>query len=87
MIGKLLPSSLYSTGASIVAMVGFGIGPILGAGVGGYVYQHAGPVVLYSGASALALGGGAAAWVALSPPELSSPSPGARTTALAEPPA
>ena len=73
-IGKLLPSSLYSTGASIVAMVGFGIGPILGAGAGGYIYQHAGPVVLYSGASALALGGGAAAWVALSPPELSRPS-------------
>ena len=31
-VGKLLPSSLYSTGNSIAAMVGFGIGPIIGAG-------------------------------------------------------
>ena len=83
-VGRLLPSSLYSTGASIVAMVGFGIGPILGAGVGGYVYQHAGAVVLYSGASALALGGGAAAWVALSTPELSNPAPAAPSTSLTE---
>ncbi len=34
-VGKLLPSSLYSTGNSIGAMVGFGISPIIGAGLGG----------------------------------------------------
>jgi PPP family 3-phenylpropionic acid transporter len=73
-IGRLLPSSLYSTGNSVAAMVGFGIGPMLGAGFGGFVYEHAGPVVLYSGASALALGGGVVAWFALSTPALSQPS-------------
>jgi len=72
-IGKLLPSSLYSTGNSVAAMVGFGIGPILGAGIGGLVYEHVGPVALYSGASALALGGGVIAWLALSTPELARP--------------
>jgi hypothetical protein len=56
-------------------MVAFGIGPILGAGIGGFVYEHAGPVVLYSGASALSLGGGVVAWFALSTPALSRPSP------------
>ena len=74
-IGRLLPSSLYSTGNSVAAMVAFGIGPILGAGIGGFVYEHAGPVVLYSGASALSLGGGVVAWFALSTPTLSRPSP------------
>ncbi len=74
-IGRLVPSSLYSTGNSIAQMVGFGIGPILGAGIGGFVYQHAGPAVLYAGASALALAGGVVAWFALSTPTLSAPGP------------
>jgi MFS family permease len=72
-VGRLLPSSLYSTGNSVAAMVGFGIGPIIGAGVGGFVYQEAGTTVLYLGASGLAVAGAIAAWVALSTPELSLP--------------
>ena len=72
-IGRLLPSSLYSTGNSVAAMVGFGIGPIIGAGVGGFVYQEAGTTVLYLGASGLAVAGAIAAWIALSTPELSRP--------------
>ncbi len=72
-VGRLLPSTLYSTGNSVAQMVGFGIGPILGAGIGGYVYQHAGTVVLYSGASALAVAGGIVAWFALSTPSLAEP--------------
>lgn len=72
-VGRMVPSHLYSTGASMVAMVGFGIGPILGAGGGGWVYQHVGPLALYCGASSLALGAGLAAWFALSAPELAEP--------------
>lgn len=72
-IGRLLPSSLYSTGNSVAQMVGFGLGPILGAGIGGYVYQHLGPGVLYAGASALALSGALVAWFALRIPELDMP--------------
>ncbi|HSD49711.1 MAG TPA: MFS transporter [Actinomycetota bacterium] len=74
-VGRLLPSNLYSTGNSLAQMVGFGIGPIIGAGIGGFVYQEAGPVVLYAGASVLAVGGAIAAWIALSTPALSRPSP------------
>jgi PPP family 3-phenylpropionic acid transporter len=73
-VGRLLPSNLYSTGNAVTAMVGFGIGPIIGAGVGGFVYQTAGSLILYSGASVLAVCGAIAAWFALSPPELSQPS-------------
>ena len=72
-IGRLLPSSLYSTGNSVAQMVGFGLGPILGAGIGGYVYQHLGPGVLYAGASVLALAGAVVAWFALKIPELDLP--------------
>lgn len=72
-VGRLMPSALYSTANSVREMVMLGIGPILGAGIGGFVYQRAGTVVLYSGASALALGGAVVAWFALSTPDLSDP--------------
>lgn len=73
-VGRLLPPNLYSTGNAVTAMVGFGIGPIIGAGLGGFVYQGAGALTLYLGAAILAVCGAIAAWVALSPPELSRPS-------------
>jgi MFS transporter, PPP family, 3-phenylpropionic acid transporter len=72
-VGRLIPPSLYSTANSVREMVMLGIGPILGAGIGGFVYQHAGTVVLYLGASALALAGAVVAWFALSTPALSEP--------------
>ena len=34
-IGRMLPSNLYSTGQSLAATMGFGIAPIIGAGLGG----------------------------------------------------
>jgi PPP family 3-phenylpropionic acid transporter len=72
-VGKLLPSSLYSTGNSIGAMVGFGIGPIIGAGLGGVVYGRLGSTTLFIGSAVLALLGGVAALVALRTPELDTP--------------
>jgi PPP family 3-phenylpropionic acid transporter len=72
-VGRLMPPTLYSTANSMREMVMLGIGPILGAGIGGFVYQHAGTVVLYTGASSLALAGAVVAWFALSTPALSEP--------------
>jgi PPP family 3-phenylpropionic acid transporter len=72
-VGKLLPSSLYSTGNSIAAMVGFGIGPIIGAGLGGVVYGRLGSTTLFVGSAVLALLGGVAAMVALRIPALDTP--------------
>ena len=72
-IGRILPPSLYSTGQSMVATVGFGIAPILGAGIGGFVFESFGDVTLYVGASALALAGAVAAWLALSDPAVARP--------------
>lgn len=65
-IGRMVPAGLYSTGQSLAATMGFGIAPIIGAGLGGLVFDRFGPVTLYVSASLLALGGGAVAWIALS---------------------
>jgi MFS transporter, PPP family, 3-phenylpropionic acid transporter len=72
-VGKLLPPSLYSSGNSIAGMVGFGIGPIIGAGLGGIVYDRLGSTTLFVGSSAVALLAGVAAMIALRTPELDSP--------------
>jgi MFS transporter, PPP family, 3-phenylpropionic acid transporter len=72
-VGRLLPSSLYSTGNSVAGMVGFGLAPIVGAGLGGVVYQSVGPTALFVGASVLAVSAGLVAWFALSTPALSDP--------------
>jgi PPP family 3-phenylpropionic acid transporter len=73
-VGRMLPSTLYSTGNAIGAMVGFGIGPIVGAGIGGLVYDAVGAVALYVGASSLALAGAVVAWFVLDVPALARPS-------------
>src|SRR6266566_24948 len=75
-VGRLLPRSLYSTGNAVGQMVSFGIGPILGAGLGGFVYQHLGARTLYVSACVLALGAALVAWFALATPALSEPDVG-----------
>jgi MFS transporter, PPP family, 3-phenylpropionic acid transporter len=86
-IGRLVPSTLYSSANAVAAMVGFGIGPILGAGIGGIVFDHAGSVVLYTSASILAAGGAAIAWVALHTPALDEPGAADEVGLSGEPPA
>jgi PPP family 3-phenylpropionic acid transporter len=67
-VGTLLPKSLYSTGQSLMSTVAFGIGPIVGGAVGGWVFQHLGAEDLYLGAAVFALVGGAVVWLSLSEP-------------------
>jgi PPP family 3-phenylpropionic acid transporter len=74
-IGRMVPSTLYSTGQSLAMTVGFGIAPILGAGVGGLVFDGFGPVTLYVAASAMTLCGAGVAWVVLGAASLSGPTP------------
>jgi MFS transporter, PPP family, 3-phenylpropionic acid transporter len=81
-VGRLLPRSLYSTGNAVGQMVAFGIGPILGAGLGGIVYQRLGAPTLYLGACALAFAAAGIAWFALSPPALSRPEPAPEADAV-----
>ncbi len=68
-VGRLLPPTLYSTGQSLSSTVGFGLGPIIGGAVGGWVFEHIGAEALYLGASVLALIGGTIVWFTLSGPQ------------------
>ncbi len=74
-VGKMLPPTLYSTGQSMAMTVGLGVAPILGAGIGGFVYDALGPVTLYAIASGLALSAAGSAWFVLSTPALARPEP------------
>jgi PPP family 3-phenylpropionic acid transporter len=85
-IGRLVPSMLYSSANSVAAMVGFGIGPILGAGIGGILYDRAGTLVLYASASMLALLGAFISWFALDTPALDEPASPVAVGLEAEPP-
>ena len=55
-IGRLLPPNLYATGNAVLVDGGVRDRPDLGAGIGGFIYQHLGAPVLYASASALARG-------------------------------
>jgi PPP family 3-phenylpropionic acid transporter len=72
-IGRMVPPSLYATGQSLATTVAFGIAPILGAGLGGYVFEVFGSLISFVGASVLAVAGGVAAWFALSDPAVAAP--------------
>jgi MFS family permease len=82
-VGRLLPPTLYSTGQSMVQTVALGIAPILGAGIGGVVFQNLGPLTLYVGASCLAVCGAIGAWFALSSPAVALPEAEVDTLAAA----
>jgi predicted MFS family arabinose efflux permease len=83
-VGRLLPSSLYATGQSIANTVAFGIGPIVGATIGGLIFQHVGPRALYGGAACLAAIAAVVAWRTLAAPAFIRP--GAIPAPVAIPP-
>jgi MFS transporter, PPP family, 3-phenylpropionic acid transporter len=72
-VGRLLPRSLYATGQSMTNTVAFGIASILGGTTGGWIYQHVGPVALYAGASAFAVGAALIAWRTLTAADFTRP--------------
>ncbi len=52
-------------------MVGQGLGPVLGASIGGVVYGRFGPPTLFLGAAASSLLAAIVIWFTLSPPAFS----------------
>lgn len=72
-VGRMVPPSLYATGQSIASTVGFGVAPIVGGVLGGYVYETFGPVTMYVMASGLVLLGAAVSWITLATPEFGRP--------------
>jgi len=84
-VGKLLPKSLYSSGQALAGTVAFGIAPIIGGQLGGFIYGTFGSVTLYVVASALAFAGGAFAFLALETLALTRPATGVEVQASIEP--
>ena len=70
-VGKLVPKHLQATGQSLMQMVGQGLGPVLGASIGGVVYGRYGPRALFLGAAASTLLAAMVIWFTLSPPAFS----------------
>jgi MFS transporter, PPP family, 3-phenylpropionic acid transporter len=84
-VGKMVPSSLYATGQSIASTMGFGVAPIVGGVLGGYVYETFGPVTMYVMASGLVVVGAALSWITLSTPEFGRPGVGEPGTPVSPP--
>jgi PPP family 3-phenylpropionic acid transporter len=82
-VGRLVPSSLYATGQSLSQTVYFGIGPIVGGAVGGFVYGSVGPTALYLGASVVTLAGAAVVWATLTSPAFTGALPEAEAERIA----
>jgi MFS transporter, PPP family, 3-phenylpropionic acid transporter len=70
-VGKLVPKHLQATGQSMMQMVGQGLGPVLGASIGGVIYGRSGPRALFLVAAASTLLAAMVIWFTLSPPAFS----------------
>lgn len=70
-VGKLVPPHLQATGQSMMQMVGQGLGPVLGASIGGVIYGRFGPPTLFLCAAASTLLAAIVIWFTLSPPAFS----------------
>jgi len=64
--GRLVPERLRNTGQALMQISTVGIGPVVGAAVGGLVYRHLGPPTLFASAAVLASVGAIVVWRALS---------------------
>ena len=62
---RLVRPHLRNTGQALMQIATWGIGPILGPAIGGFVYVHAGPPTLFAGAAVLASGAVALTWWSL----------------------
>lgn len=63
---RLVPVAMRASGQGLLQVAG-GLGPVVGAAAGGFVYETLGPQALFVGAAALMLGGAGLAAVALRP--------------------
>ena len=70
-VGKLVPRHLQATGQSVMQMVGQGLGPVLGASIGGVVYGRLGPPALFLGAAGSVMLAALVIWFTLSLPAFS----------------
>ena len=71
--GRLVPKELRTTGQVLMQTTAMGLGPILGAAIGGVVYARLGARALFAGAAVLTVVGAVVVWNALSSPAFARP--------------
>lgn len=64
--GRLVPERLRNTGQALMQVFAAGIGPIVGAAIGGFVYRHLGASTLFAWSAAFTAIGAAIVWLSLS---------------------
>ncbi|HEX9124313.1 MAG TPA: MFS transporter [Actinomycetota bacterium] len=57
MTGRLVPERVRNSGQALLSICSFGLAPVIGGAVGGFVYEHIGPAQLFA-ASAIGIAAG-----------------------------
>ncbi len=72
--GRLVPARVRNSGQALLAICSFGLAPVIGGAVGGFVYQHVGPAQLFAGSAVGIAAGAAVVWSVARGPEVRSDS-------------
>jgi MFS transporter, PPP family, 3-phenylpropionic acid transporter len=64
MTGRMVPARVRNSGQALLSICSFGLAPVIGGAVGGFVYEHVGPAQLFAGSAAGIALGAAVVWFA-----------------------
>jgi MFS transporter, PPP family, 3-phenylpropionic acid transporter len=62
--GRLAPARARNSGQALMSVCSFGLAPVIGGALGGFVYQHVGPPELFAGSAVGVAAGAAIVWAA-----------------------
>jgi PPP family 3-phenylpropionic acid transporter len=60
--GRLVPARVRNSGQALMSICSFGLAPVIGGALGGFVYEHVGPAQLFAGSAVGVALGAAVVW-------------------------
>ena len=60
--GRLVPARVRNSGQALMSICSFGLAPVIGGALGGFVYQHVGPSELFAGSAVGVAVGATVVW-------------------------